>query len=235
MTTIYQLNSRIIHCQRCPRLARYISEVSAAKKRAFSAWDYWGKPLPGYGDTQARLLIVGLAPAAHGASRTGRMFTGDSSGEFLAQTMHLHGFAEKPYSRNRDDGQELHDAYVTAVVRCAPPENKPLPMEKRNCLPYLAEEIRLLKKVCVILSLGKFAWNGTWEALANLGANLPHPRGAFGHGVESHIRHPLRDREIHLLASYHPSRQNTNTGRLTPAMFQGVFARASEILRHEEE
>jgi uracil-DNA glycosylase family 4 len=192
-------------------------------------WNYWGKPLPGYGDPQARLLVAGLAPAAHGANRTGRMFTGDSSGDFLARAMHDQGFAALPTSRCRDDGQRLLDAYITAVVRCAPPDNKPLPEETRNCLPYLEAELRLLPTVRVILALGRFAWEGVWAALRNAGVERPSPRPSFGHGVQCSLPHPFCRREtLSLFASYHPSRQNTNTGRLTPSMLQSVLARCRE-------
>lgn len=230
LTGIRQLNETIIQCARCPRLVEFIQSVALTRKREYQNWRYWGKPLPGWGDLRARLLVVGLAPAAHGANRTGRMFTGDSSGDFLARVMHECGFAEQPFSRQCGDGQKLRGAYLTAVVRCAPPLNRPSAMEKRNCLPFLEEELRLLREVAVIICLGKFAWDGVWEALSNIGALLPRPRVSFGHGKECCLRHPLFDRELYLLSSYHPSRQNTNTGKLTTEMFRQVFARAREIL-----
>ncbi len=212
------LNNRIVSCRHCPRLAAYRKEVAHVKRRAFRDWDYWGKPVPGFGDLNARLLIVGLAPGAHGSNRTGRMFTGDSSGDTLFAALHRAGFASQPTSRERGDGLELHDAFITAIVRCAPPDNKPTRQEILNCRGYLVREIELLPSVRVVLALGRIAFDGYLDVLTASG-QLSSPRPRFFHGAAYEFDPPLPA----LVASYHPSRQNTQTGRLTPAMLDAVF------------
>jgi uracil-DNA glycosylase family 4 len=192
--------------------------VAAEKRAAFKAWDYWAKPVPGFGDPDAELLVVGLAPAAHGGNRTGRIFTGDRSGDWLYRALYRAGYANQPESVRRDDGLRLTGAYVTAAVRCAPPGNRPTPVERDNCTPYLQRELRLLSRVRVMVALGSFAYT----ALARLSGARPRPR--FGHGVE--VRLP--DGRV-LLCSYHPSQQNTFTGKLTETMFDDVFRRAREL------
>ncbi len=210
---------QIVACRVCDRLVAWREESARTKRPAYFDQVYWGRPLPGWGDPDARLLIVGLAPAAHGGNRTGRMFTGDRSGDWLYRAMHRAGFASQPTSINRDDGLQLQDAFVTAVVRCAPPGNKPTPGERDNCLPYLTEELSLLTNVRVILALGSFAWDGTHRMLRSLG-HMSACHAEFGHGVRS------RCGQYTLIASYHPSQQNTFTGRLTESMLDAVFDQA---------
>ena len=222
------LGATIITCERCPRLRAHCLRIAREKKRAFRDQEYWGRPVPGFGDPRARLLVVGLAPAAHGGNRTGRVFTGDSSGSWLYEALHAHGFASQPFSTGRDDGQRLTGAYVTAAARCAPPANRPTPAELDRCRGYLEAEIRLLPRVRVVLGLGHIgheAWlraAGWWTLPARAGAGsrrgVARPR--FAHGAETR----LPDGTL-LIASYHPSRQNTNTGRLTRAMWDAVFRR----------
>jgi len=219
------LSAQIIACRRCPRLCAHLREVGARKKREFASWDYWARPLPGFGDPDARLLVVGLAPAAHGGARTGRMFTGDSSGNFLARALWRAGFASQPISVTRDDGLALRDAYITAAARCAPPDNKPLPEELARCRPYLLHELALLARVRVIVALGKIAWDATLRAAREAGWHLPARRPEFAHAAEVDLARPSRARVL-LVGSYHPSRQNTNTRRLTEIMFDRVFTRA---------
>jgi len=219
------VNHSIVSCTRCPRLRAYCGRVARAKKREFRDSQYWGRPVPGFGDRDARLLVVGLAPAAHGANRTGRMFTGDSSGSWLYEVLYRHGFANQPQSLSRDDGLQLTDCYITAAARCAPPGNKPSRVELDRCRPYLAAELRLLRRVRVVVTLGRIAHEGFlkaagwWERLA------PRARPAFAHGAVS----TLPDGCI-VIASYHPSRQNTNTGKLTRTMWNAVFRRAKAAL-----
>jgi uracil-DNA glycosylase family 4 len=213
-----QLNSRVIACKKCPRLVRYIHDVGAQKVKRFSHDDYWAKPLPSWGDPHARLLIVGLAPAAHGGNRTGRMFTGDSSGDWLAKAMHQAGFASKPISRSRDDGLVLTGAYITAAVRCAPPGNKPTPQELASCSQYLMTELQVLADIKVVLALGKIGFDAYCRAIGAKGL-------AFAHGAQYK---DVSGRT--LLASYHPSRQNTNTGRLTWKMWTEIFATAKLLV-----
>ncbi len=212
------LERRVVECRRCPRLVEWRERVAREKRAAFAAEDYWGRPLPGLGDPGARVYVLGLAPAAHGGNRTGRIFTGDRSGDFLFSALHRTGFANQPTSVGRGDGLRLVDAFVAAAVRCAPPANRPLTSERDNCLPYAAEELRLMETIRVLVCLGGFAW----EAAARLVALAPRPR--FGHGAEA--RAP-GDRT--LLGCYHPSQQNTFTGRLTPEMIDAVFERAREL------
>ena len=212
-------------CGRCPRLRRYCRRVARDKKREFLDWTYWGKPVPGFGDPRARLLVVGLAPAAHGANRTGRMFTGDSSGAWLYGALHRYGFADRAQSLSRDDGLTLADCYITAAARCAPPGNKPSRAELERCRGYLAADIRLLSRVRVVLSLGRIA-HDSWLKAAGWWATLePRDRPTFAHGAVT-----ILPDGVALVASYHPSRQNTNTGRLTRAMWHGVFDRVRRLL-----
>lgn len=221
------LSEAIISCTRCPRLLAHCRDIAATKRRAYADWDYWGKPLPGFGDPKARLLIIGLAPAAHGGNRTGRMFTGDASADWLVEAMYTYGFANQPRSVSRDDGLQLKDAYVTAAARCAPPDNRPTAAELRNCQPFLERELGLLEHVRVVLVLGQIAFETYWRVLRaknHVGSGVKRPR--FAHGARYRFG---PDMPI-LLMSYHPSRQNTQTGRLTRAMFHQVFATARAIL-----
>ncbi len=209
----------VIVCRACPRLVAWREQVAQDKRASFLGDDYWGAPVPGFGDPAARLLVVGLAPAAHGGNRTGRVFTGDRSGDWVFRALHRAGFANQPTSENRADGLELHGAYVSAAVRCAPPANRPTPVERDTCLPYLVRERRLLDQVEVVVALGAFAC----QVVATLAGVTPRPR--FGHGVEV----GLADGTL-LICSYHPSQQNTFTGRLTEDMFDAVFARVRAAL-----
>ena len=214
----------ITACERCTRLRRYCEGVAKARRRAFESQEYWGRPVPGFGDPAARLLVVGLAPAAHGGNRTGRVFTGDSSGDWLYEALHRFGWANQPRSTGRDDGLRLSGAYVTAAARCAPPANKPTPAEFSNCREFLAREITLLRKVLVVVALGSLG-HEHWLRAAGWWERLPaRARPKFAHGAETHLEGGPA-----LLASYHPSRQNTNTGRLTRAMWHEVFARARDL------
>jgi uracil-DNA glycosylase family 4 len=217
--SLERLTDDITSCRLCPRLVEWRERVAVEKRASFRDWQYWGKPIPGFGDPRARLLVVGLAPAAHGGNRTGRVFTGDRSGDWLYGAMHRAGFANQPTSMSRDDGLVLTGAYVTAAVRCAPPDNKPTVEERDTCMPYLQRELDLLSNVKVIVCLGGFAYT----ALARHLGLTKRPK--FGHGVEA----PLADGRV-LLASYHPSQQNTFTGRLTQPMLDEVFEAAKRML-----
>ena len=220
------LREEIISCQRCPRLYEYIREVAKKKVKRFAGEEYWGRPLPGFGDPKAKLLIVGLAPAAHGGNRTGRMFTGDSSGNWLARVLYETGFANRPESVHRDDGLELKGAYITAVVRCAPPENKPTREEMENCNPFLVRELEVLKNIKVILCLGSVALKGTLMALKKLYPTA-HLKGVkFGHN----LLYKPEGLPYTLITSYHPSRQNTQTGRLKWENWVRVFERVRSLL-----
>ncbi len=225
-TNLDLLNREIIRCRRCTRLVVYREKIARDKRRAFRDETYWGKPLPGFGDPNARLVIVGLAPAAHGGNRTGRVFTGDSSGDFLYAALYRAGFANQPTSFHREDGLVLTDTYIIAVIRCAPPDNKPLPQEILNCQEYLDRDLQLLSRKRVIVALGKIAFDNTLAALARQGIRIDRPRPRFGHNLMYNV-----DANLWLVASYHPSQRNTQTGLLTKAMFDRVFARARKLLR----
>lgn len=214
------LTADIVACRRCPRLVDWRERVAREKVRRFRDETYWGRPVPGFGDPDARILIVGLAPAAHGGNRTGRVFTGDASGDFLFARLHEVGLANQPVSRRADDGLALTGAYVAAAVRCAPPDNKPLPSERANCAPFLAREVALLDGVRVVVALGAYAWESSFRAIATAIAIDVRPRPKFGHGAEA------RAGGYQVVGSYHPSQQNTNTGRLTAPMLRDVLARA---------
>jgi uracil-DNA glycosylase family 4 len=217
------LAGEIVECRACPRLVAWREQVARDKRASFRGETYWGRPVPGFGDPEARVLVAGLAPAAHGANRTGRVFTGDRSGDWLFAAMFRAGFASQPTSLTADDGLELHDAYIAAAVRCAPPANKPTPTERDRCLPYLVRELDALAAVTVIVVLGGFAYEAVGRVLAAAGSPLPVPRPKFGHGVEV-----ATDRAV-VLGCYHPSQQNTFTGRLTETMLDDVFVRAREL------
>lgn len=223
---LLHLQKQIITCTQCPRLVEWREQMAREKVKRFTEDKYWGKPLPSFGDPQARLLIVGLAPAAHGGNRTGRMFTGDRSGDWLFRALHKAGFANQPNSVHRDDGLKLTDCYITATLRCAPPQNKPTSEEIANCRPYLLREIELLKNVRVILGLGKIGFDNALSAFTEVHGLDFSPRPKFGHGVE----YTLNSRLI-LLGTFHPSQQNTFTGKLTEAMFDRIFQRVRRLLR----
>jgi uracil-DNA glycosylase len=215
-----ELEREITGCRRCPRLVRWREQVAREKRAAFAEQTYWGRPVGGFGDPDAAIVILGLAPAAHGANRTGRVFTGDRSGDWLYAALYRAGLANQPTSTARDDGLELRGCWVTAAVRCAPPANKPTPAERDTCLPYTVGELRLLARARVLIALGAFAWDAALRCLRLAGAPPPKPRPQFGHGAEAAIG------ELTLLGCFHPSQQNTFTGKLTVAMTDAVIARA---------
>jgi len=217
------LDTAIAACRACPRLVAWREEHARTKVARFRDDTYWGRPVPGYGDERARILLVGLAPAAHGANRTGRMFTGDESGNFLWRAMHAVGLADRPESRRADDGLALRAVRVVAAVRCAPPANKPTPAEQATCRPYLVRELELLPELRIIVPLGAIGWDAALRSLAALGHATPKPKPRFGHGAEARIG------PYTLLGSYHPSQQNTFTGRLTPPMLEGILAKAAAL------
>jgi uracil-DNA glycosylase family 4 len=225
------LQDTVVRCRKCPRLVAYLKEVSKRKPKRYRDWDYWSKPLPSFGDPDARVLIVGLAPAAQGGNRTGRMFTGDRSGEWLFNALYQFGFANRPNSVRRDDNFKLDDCYITATIRCAPPKNKPLPEEIENCRPYFLAELDLLRKVKIIIPLGQIAFTQTLRSLRLKGYEVPSL--SFGHGKSYAI--PPRDRlqTISLITTYHPSQQNTQTGKLTISMFHRIFKMAKKKLEIE--
>jgi uracil-DNA glycosylase len=217
--SLERLRDDVVVCRKCPRLVAWREQVAEQKVARFADWEYWGRPVPGWGDPRARVLILGLAPAAHGGNRTGRIFTGDRSGDFLYASLHRTGFANQPTSVSPDDGLRVRDVYLAAVNRCAPPGNKPTPEERDNCLPFLERELRGLPRLRVIVALGAFAWDGALRAAATLG-HVMRPRPKFGHLAEADIG-PYR-----FLGCFHPSQQNTFTGKLTPGMLDEVFVRA---------
>ncbi len=231
--SISVVRDAIITCDRCPRLRRYCREIGRVKKAAFRNETYWARPVPGFGDPQARVLLLGLAPAAHGANRTGRVFTGDgigASGDFLMAALHRAGFANLATSQRPDDGLELTDVYIAATVRCAPPANKPLPEEVTRCLPHLLNEVDALPNLQVVVALGKIAWDAWMKVSLTRGVAIPKPRPQFGHGAIAHLA-PGTPAPGTLIGAYHPSRQNTNTGVLTPKMYDAVFKTVRQSLR----
>lgn len=224
MATLSSLTADITTCRRCPRLVRCREAAAAEPPKRFLGHAYWARPVPGFGDPAARLLVVGLAPAAHGGNRTGRVFTGDRSGDWLYGALHRAGFASQAASIGVDDGLRLTDAYVACIVRCAPPDNKPSPAERDRCVPLFTRELALLPRIRVVLALGAFAWDGFLLAASQQGHPLPRPRPKFGHGAAAEIG------PYHLLGSYHVSQQNTFTGRLTAPMLDAVFATARDLI-----
>ncbi len=225
MSELADLDREVTTCRRCPRLVAWREEVARVKRASFADWEYWGRPVPGFGPADAAIGIVGLAPAAHGANRTGRMFTGDRSGDVLYAALHAVGLASQPTATHADDGLELYGVRITSPVKCAPPENKPTPQERDNCRPWLAEELRLLR-LKVIVVLGAFGWQALLPVLSAGGWQVPTPRPKFGHGVRVPLAGPS---PLTLLGCYHVSQQNTFTGKLTPAMVEAVLADAKEI------
>ena len=228
MDKIDELNRVVVGCTKCPRLVEHRQSVARTKRRMYREWEYWGRPLPGFGDHKARVLLVGLAPAAHGGNRTGRMFTGDRSADWLYRALYKFGFANQPTSTHRSDGLTLDDVYVTAALRCVPPANKPLREELVTCRPYLLQELRLLKRLHVVVALGKIgfdAYLAAWSEQYSKGETRSTPRPRFGHGATY-----VLSNGVTLVASYHPSQQNTQTGRLTREMFEDVFATVMRLL-----
>jgi uracil-DNA glycosylase family 4 len=219
-TSLSALSEALVDCQACPRLVAWRSEVAETKRAAFRDEDYWGRPVPGFGDPDARIAVIGLAPAAHGANRTGRMFTGDRSGDWLYRALHTAGLANHPVSTDRDDGLSLNDVWITAPVRCAPPQNKPTPQERANCAQWFDAELALLREVGVYVVLGQIGYHSLWAHLARTGVDLPRPRPKFGHGSVVSVD------DVSIVMSYHVSQQNTFTGRLTEPMLDDVFAAA---------
>jgi uracil-DNA glycosylase family 4 len=225
MRSLTLLNDRMINCRLCPRLVTYRETIAKTKRKQYRDWTYWGRPIPGFGDPGARLYVLGLAPAAHGGNRTGRIFTGDRSGDWLYEALHRFGFANQARSEHRDDGLALTDCYVGATVRCAPPDNKPAPEEFDACRPYVRQEIRLLSRMKVVVVLGKIAFDHYFKACRDEGRLVPSPLPTFKHGLSYQL--PW---DITLVCSYHPSQQNTFTGRLTRSMFHAVFRRARKAI-----
>ncbi|MGB0066021.1 MAG: uracil-DNA glycosylase [Terracidiphilus sp.] len=222
--TLQALNAHIIACELCPRLRAHCTDIAANRRRAYTDWEYWGRPVPSFGDSHARVLALGLAPGAHGSNRTGRPFTGDGSGDFLYPVLHAAGFASQPKATSRDDGMTLSGLWITSVGRCAPPGNKPTPEELRNCAPWLDFEMKLLPDLRVVVCLGRIAFDGLLARESRLGHALKRSHFAFAHGAE----YKLPDGLI-AICSYHPSLQNTNTGKLTRAMLLSVFRRARKL------
>jgi uracil-DNA glycosylase family 4 len=226
--SVEQIQAEVVGCFKCPRLVAWREASAANPPLRFRGEEYWARPVPGFGDPNARLLIVGLAPAAHGGNRTGRVFTGDRSGDWLVRALHRAGFANQALSRDRSDGLRLTDCYIAAAVRCVPPDNKPLPDERRNCLPYLVREIRALGRLRVLVALGSIGWEAVLAALGENGEAVPFPKPRFGHGAVSAIG------GLHLIGSYHPSPQNTNTGRLSEQALDQIFVEAADLIRRLE-
>ena len=225
MRTLTMLNRQIADCTACPRLVSYRQTIAREKRKQFHDWTYWGRPVPGFGDPDARLYVLGLAPAAHGGNRTGRVFTGDRSGDWLYEALHRYGFANQALSQHRDDGLRLSDCYIGATVRCAPPDNKPAPEEFEACRPYVRDELRLLQRMKVVVALGKIAFDHYLKACREEERRPPAPLPVFGHAVR--YRLPWG---VTLIGSYHPSQQNTFTGRLTRPMFHAVFHMARKLV-----
>jgi uracil-DNA glycosylase len=221
--TLAELEARVVHCVHCPRLVAWREDVARVRRAAFADERYWGRPLPGFGDPRAGVYVLGLAPAAHGGNRTGRIFTGDRSGDWLFGSLYRTGFANQPESVRRDDGLRLRGAYVAAVNRCPPPANRPTPEERDNCMPYLELELELLTEARVLIALGSFAWDGALRAARSLGEPVPKPKPRFGHRAEAELGRWT------LLGSFHPSQQNTFTGKLTERMLDSAFERAREL------
>ena len=228
MPNLETIERRVVACRRCPELRAYCAEVGRVKKRAFIDHDYWARPVPGWGDPEARVVLVGLAPGAHGSNRTGRVFTGDGSGEWLYRALHRAGFASQPNASHRGDGLTLRDAFITAAVRCAPPANKPTPEQRARCFPFLVEEFAALRNVRAVVTLGKIADDAVHALIKTAGA-YRGARAPFAHGAETLAALP-GGREVTVLASYHPSRQNTNTGVLTEPMLDAIFVRARALV-----
>ncbi len=226
--TVDRLQAKVTACRACPRLVSWREQVAMEKRAAFRDEEYWGAPVPGFGDPRARLLIVGLAPAAHGANRTGRMFTGDRSGDWLYRALHRAGLANQPGSTNRGDGLELRDTWITAAVRCAPPGNRPTPEERDTCADWLSREIALLPDLRVVVALGGFGWDALLRVLDGRGWEVPRPKPKFGHLARVELTG--EGRRLTLVGSYHPSQQNTFTGRLTEAMFDAVWTAVGDSL-----
>lgn len=224
--SLEELNARIVECNLCPRLRAHCTEIARVRRRAYAEWEYWGKPVPSFGDPRARVLALGLAPGAHGSNRTGRPFTGDGSGDFLYPVLHQAGFASQPTAVSRQDGMKLRGLWITSVARCAPPGNKPTPEELRNCAPWLDNEMALLRNLRVVVCLGRIAFDGLLAYLRRAGKGDLPPRSSFvfAHGAEYSLPGKLK-----AIASFHPSLQNTNTGRLTPEMLLAVFTRARQL------
>jgi uracil-DNA glycosylase len=234
--TLREITARSSVCRACPRLVAWREQVAVTRRRAFRDERYWARPVSGWGSERPRLLIVGLAPAAHGGNRTGRIFTGDRSGDFLFASLYRGGLAEKPTSVAAGDGQLLLGARMVAAVRCAPPDNKPEPAERDACAPWLAAELRLVTAdLRAIVCLGGFAWQAIWSAMRSCGFALPRPRPAFGHGSEVRLTSPQTPGGVLLIGCYHPSQQNTFTGRVTPAMLDTIFARSRDIMGLESQ
>lgn len=228
MLTFNSLQKNITHCKKCPRLVKWREEIAITKVRRFSEEQYWGKPVPGFGDPHAEILVVGLAPAAHGANRTGRIFTGDESGNWLYRALHKAGFSNKAASIDRNDGLIVRNVYITATCRCAPPQNKPTKEEIQNCRPFILEEIRLLKNLRVIIGLGKIGFDAAFDCAKESGLTELKPRPKFSHGVIAHL-----NGDLILIGSYHPSQQNTFTGTLTEPMFNSVFKKTKAHLKQK--
>lgn len=224
LTSLKALNAAIVDCNLCPRLRAHSAEMARVRRRAYADWEYWGRPVPSFGDVNARVLALGLAPGAHGSNRTGRPFTGDGSGDFLYPVLYEAGFASQPKALSRDDGMQLHDLWISSVARCAPPDNKPTPEELRNCSPWLDRELSLLKKLRVVVCLGRIAFDGLLAHEARIGKLPARSALVFAHGAQYTLPSGLI-----ALASYHPSLQNTNTGKLTAPMLLAVFRRARDL------
>ena len=225
--SLSSIKRQIVSCERCPRLRAYCARIARQKRAAYRTAPYWGKPVPGFGDRLARVMVLGLAPAAHGANRTGRVFTGDRSGDFLIRAMHEAGFTNQPNTDHARDGLKLKDAYINTVIRCAPPENRPPTSEIQHCSSFLEAELKLLARVQIVVCLGKVAFDSYWRLMNNRGI-APRPKPRFAHGL---VFNETDGKGPYLVASYHPSQQNTNTGRLTAAMLSDVFKTTHQLLR----